>query len=500
MIELREHVDEAHLLATVERGLAAGWRFASLVADQPEPGSHARLDYVFVVPGRRAPLVVRLADAVTPPSIARVCPAASWAERETRDQYGISFTGSPDDRALVHHEDWPPGLAPLSAGVECALPVERVAGAYAYDHVEGEGVMEIRVGPIHAGIIEPGQFRFSTVGETVLGLEIRLGYVHRGVELAARGRVPAAAIVLAERISGTASVAHAVALARALEYALAVEVPPAHAACRTLLVELERLYNHVGDLGNLCAGTALSAVGAQGMVLKETLHAAAARLTGSRYLRNLVGLGGVRRLPERAATGAAIDAVVAVGGELEQLAARFFGSSTNLERLTGTGVLSIEHARALGTVGVVARASGLALDSRSDLDFPQAIDRELYATFVPVTDTTGDVAARARVRLAEARASLALCQDIAKRLAGLPAAPAGAPARAVGEGLGWCEGPRGEILTYARVADGKIVRMRVRSPSRMNWPAIEHAMPGNIVPDFPLINKSFNLSYAGCDL
>jgi Ni,Fe-hydrogenase III large subunit/Ni,Fe-hydrogenase III component G len=499
VIEHREHVDEAHLWAAVERGLAAGWRFASLIADQPD-APRVRLDYVFVAPDRRTPVVVRVDEAVRPPSIARICPAASWAERETRDQYGVVFASSPDARALVHHEDWPADLAPLREGVELAVPVERVAGSYTYDHVEGEGVMEIRVGPIHAGIIEPGQFRFSTVGETVLGLEIRLGYVHRGVELAARGRTPAAALVLAERISGTSSVAHSVALARAMEHALGIEVPPAHAACRSLLVELERFYNHVGDIGNLCAGTALSAVGAHGMILKEELHAAAAHLTGSRYLRNLIGLGGVRRLPQRAEVTAAIDAASRIGVELEHLAARFFGSSTNLERLTGTGHLAIEHARALGTVGVVARASGIATDSRTELEFPSPIDRELYATFAAVTETTGDVAARARVRLAEARAALVLVQDIAKRLAGIAPQHAGVPTRTGGEGLGWCEGPRGEILTYVRVVDGRIARMRVRSPSRMNWPAIEHAMPGNIVPDFPLINKSFNLSYAGCDL
>lgn len=499
MIEPIEVIAEARLPELVEHGLAAGWRFASLVADQPQASS-VRLDYVFVAPGMRTPVVVRVEDATQPASIARICPAASWAERETSDQFGIQFRGSPDPRPLIHHEDWPSGVAPLRVGSELTVPVDRAAGTYVYDHVEGEGVMEIRVGPIHAGIIEPGQFRFSTVGETVLGLEIRLGYVHRGVELAARGRTPASALVLAERISGTSGVAHTVALARALESALAVEVPPAHAVARSLLVELERFYNHVGDLGNLCAGTALSGVQAHGMIIKEALHEVAARLTGSRYLRNLVGFGGVRRLPERESIAEAVVAVTRAGSELEHLAKRFFGSSTNLERLTGTGVLAAQHARALGTVGVVARASGVATDSRADLDFPTPIDRELYATFAPVTDATCDVAARARVRLEEARASLVLIQDMAKRLAGIASGPAGAAKRNAGSGLGWCEGPRGEIVTYVRVADGRVARMRVRSPSRMNWPAIEHAMPGNIVPDFPLINKSFNLSYAGCDL
>ena len=494
-------LDAEQLVGVVDRAMVAGWRFASLVADQPLP-PRAHLDYVLVAPRVGAPVVLRVEvpEAGEVPSIARICPAAAWAERETADLHGVRFAGSPDRRPLVHHEDWPTDVHPLRADAAITVPVERCSGVYTYDLVEGEGVMEIRVGPIHAGIIEPGHFRFSTVGETVLGLEIRLGYVHRGVELAACGRTPAAALILAERISGTASVGHAVALARAIECALGIEVPRIHALWRTLLIELERLYNHAGDLGNLCAGTALAGVLAEGMIIKEALLAANARCTGSRYLRNLIGLGGVRRLPEAAALEDATAAAYRAGAALEKLAVKFFGSATNLERLTGTGVLSFEHARNLGCVGVVARASAVATDSRVELDHPTAIDREIYADHIAATAITGDVAARAQVRLDEARRSLVLVRRIADRLGGLPVAPPGLPWRGDGEGYGWCEGPRGEIVTFARLVGGRLARLRVRSPSRMNWPAIEHAMPGNIVPDFPLINKSFNLSYAGCDL
>jgi Ni,Fe-hydrogenase III large subunit/Ni,Fe-hydrogenase III component G len=499
----RSHaVDAARLVTVAEHAVATGWRFASLVADQPAPDA-IRLDYAFVVPHVRVPVVLRLelpADAPSVASIAAACPAASWAEREVADMFGVTFAASPDPRPLLHHEDWPAGRYPLRGSTEVSRQIDRTGGAYRYDLVEGDGVMEIRVGPIHAGIIEPGQFRFSAVGETVLGLEIRLGYVHRGVELAARGRAPDAAVVLAERISGTASVAHAVACARAIEAALAIEVPPAHALSRSFLVELERLYNHVGDLANLCAGTALSAVGAEGMELKERLLAANAALTGTRYLRNAIGIGGVRRPFDPTAIDAAVATAEAIGAATDRLADKFFGSASNLERLTGTGVLSPEHARNLGTVGIVARASGVAVDSRVDLDHPSPIDREVYARLVPVTDPAGDVAARARVRLLEARAAIAVLRSLAGRLVAPATEPARTRPHADGEGYGWCEGARGEIVTYARVAGGRIARLKVRSPSRMNWPAIEHAMPGNIVPDFPLINKSFNLSYAGCDL
>jgi Ni,Fe-hydrogenase III large subunit/Ni,Fe-hydrogenase III component G len=499
----RSHaIDAAGLSAVARHAVATGWRFASLVADLPAP-DRIRLDYAFVAAHVRVPVVLRLelaADAPRVVSIAEACPAASWAEREVADMFGVAFVGSPDPRPLLHHEDWPAGLHPLRAAADVSRRIERTGGTYRYDLVEGDGVMEIRVGPIHAGIIEPGQFRFSAVGETVLGLEIRLGYVHRGVELAARDRPPEGAVVLAERISGTASVAHAVACARAIEAALAIEVPPAHALFRTFLVELERLYNHVGDLANLCAGTALSAVGAEGMELKERLLAANAALTGSRYLRGAIGIGGVRRPFDPDAIDAAVATAESVGAATDRFADKFFSSASNLERLTGTGVLSAEHARNLGTVGIVARASGLAIDSRADLDHPTPIDREVYARLIPVTEHAGDVAARARVRLYEARAGIAVMRAIAARLVVPQAEAPRARPRADGEGYGWCEGARGEILTYVRLAGGRVARLKVRSPSRMNWPAIEHAMPGNIVPDFPLINKSFNLSYAGCDL
>ena len=473
------HVAPERLRAIVDHGVADGWRFAALLA-HPE-GDGVRLDHVFMVPGQRQPLLLGLPALREAPSIALACPGASWAEREVHDLHGVRFTDSPDDRPLLDHPD-----------------------DYAFRHIEGDGVMEIRVGPIHAGIIEPGHFRFSAVGETVLGLEIRLFYVHRGVERLARGLTPAAALVLAERISGSGSVAHALALARAMESALGCTVPPAHALMRSLLLELERFTNHAGDLGNLCAGTALASLLAEGLIIKERLLAASQQLTGSRWLRNLICLGGVRRLPgpaERAAT-------LAVLGEqavaLERVADKLFGTASNLERLTGTGTLSPEHARNLATVGVVARASGLGLDSRADLDFPSPADAEAYRDLVVVTDSAGDVAARARVRVGEARESLRLCRHIDALLTGAAASASaagpGAATRDSGEGLGWSEGARGELVTWVRLEAGRLGGLRVRSPSRMNWPAIEHAMPGNIVPDFPLINKSFNLSYAGCDL
>jgi Ni,Fe-hydrogenase III large subunit/Ni,Fe-hydrogenase III component G len=491
------------LRRVVDRSARAGWRFASLIADERRPGDVA-LDYVFVAPGVDLPIVLGVlgvpAAGTSLASIALTCPGASWAEREARDLYGVAFADMPDPRPLVHHEGWPADEAPLRRDARGGDSPERVLGEYPFRRVEGEGVMEIRVGPIHAGIIEPGHFRFSAVGETVLGLEVRLLFVHRGVEKVAVGMSPSAAIVLGERVSGISSVAHSLAIARAMEGALGVTMPPSHAALRSLLLELERIYNHVGDLGNLCAGTALSGLLAEGLHLKERLFEANQRFTGTRYLRNLIGLGGVRRMPSRDEIRGLMAEVESVMSAAETWAVKFFGSASNLERLTGTGILSSEHAKNLATVGVVARASGLATDSRADLRFAAPTEGELYRDLRVVTETAGDVAARARVRLEEARESLRLGRRVAKSLEENSAATAGSPAEDSGEGLGYSESARGEIMTYVRLYRGRIARLKIRSPSRMNWPAIEHAMPGNIVPDFPLINKSFNLSYAGCDL
>jgi Ni,Fe-hydrogenase III large subunit len=265
-----------------------------------------------------------------------------------------------------------------------------------------------------------------------------------------------------------------------------------------LLLELERFYNHVADLGNLCAGTAMTGLLAEGFVLKERLWQANAALTGNRQLRGLVGFGGARRSPGRAALEAQLKVVREVLAGLERFAQKYFGSASNVERLQGTGQLAREHALKLSTVGVAARASGVPTDSRFEL--PSELEAWAYRGLEPRTEEAGDVLARAHLRLVEARDSARLCEsllDLASEPC--PSAPA-VPKRASGEGFGWAEGARGEVLTYVRVEEGRLARLRVRSPSRMNWPAVALAVPGDIVPDFPVINKSFNLSYAGCDL
>jgi Ni,Fe-hydrogenase III large subunit len=238
---------------------------------------------------------------------------------------------------------------------------------------------------------------------------------------------------------------------------------------------------------------------AEGLLIKERIWKALGALCGNRLMHGLIGVGGLRRQPGQAELEAAMVVVRQALADLERFSEKYFGSSSNLERLTGTGVLAREHAVKLGAVGPVARASGVETDSRLALAGGE-IEQKAYHGLEMRTLTGGDVLARAQQRLIEARDSVRLCELMQGLAAGAPRAKAGAPSSDHGEGFGWAEAARGEIVTYARVEKGRLARLRVRSPSRMNWPAITLAIPGNIVPDFPLINKSFNLSYAGCDL
>ncbi|MBI3724390.1 NADH-quinone oxidoreductase subunit C [bacterium] len=487
------------LVAQVKSLLDGGARFASLVADDRD-GDPARLLLSYAFVSRSAKELVCLRASVEggrSPSIAPFLPAASWAEREVSELFGWTFEGAPDQRPLVLHDDWPAGQFPLRKSFALTSPPPRDERPFDYCRVEGEGVMEIPVGPIHAGIIEPGHFRFSSIGETVLLLEARLFFVHRGLELRAQGLSPDQGAILAERTSGFGSLAHALAFARAVEAACGISVPAEARRLRALALELERIWNHVSDVAFLCAGTSLAALGAEGSILKERLYRANEALFGSRWLRGVVCVGGVRRAPSPEAVKSALAEVERVLGEFASFEKKLFGSATNMERLAGTGVLKRWTAVALGVVGVAARGSGIATDSRADLPVDDALEKDPFRL---VRQREGDVAARARVRIQEVL--VAWARIAALVAAGLPAAPLRSPVslEATGEGFGWAEGARGELLTYARLERGKIARLKVRSPSRMNWAAVPFAMPGNIVPDFPLINKSFDLSYAGCDL
>jgi len=477
-------IDTADLAAHARALLDAGERLALAAASHD--GDVFTVAYVFGDGPARTELRVRVPVADPRlPSLAGLSFPAGRFEREMADLYGIVPVGHPKPNRLVRHHHWPRSWFPMRADAKAAPPFGDPEGPYPFLAVEGPGVYEIPVGPVHAGLIEPGHFRFSVVGETVLKLKARLWFVHKGIEKLFEGRAPAAGIELAERISGDTAVGHTLAYCRAVEDALGAEVPAEAAAARALLLELERLYNHATDLGALCNDVAHGILNAHAGRVRERLLRLNDRVTGHRLLRGGVVLGGarLRALPEPGETAN-------IAADLAEIAALAQGHTVVADRFDGTAVLAERQARELGTLGYVARASGLDRDLRA-LELPG---------FRPALATGGDVAARFAVRAAECAASAALVTALADRtgpgehLAPLP------PARAAC-GTGQSEAWRGTATHRVQLAaDGTLARVKVVDPSFFNWPALPVALSGAIVPDFPLVNKSFNLSYAGNDL
>jgi len=496
--------------AAAELG-AAGLSLATLAATDDEATSDrdVKVRWVFEPGGGAAPLpdvFVTLLVSLDParpelPSLSPELPAASWHEREAQDLFGIVFRGHPDPRPLVVHDGWPRGLHPLRKRFDAGLrpPVEP-AGEFPHLVVEGEGVFEVPVGPIHAGIIEPGHFRFSTVGESVLHLEPRLFYTHRGLEKRIEGLPVEDALFVAERMCGVCSVSHALGFCEASEQIAGIEVPRRARFLRTLALELERLYNHVGDIGNIAAGASYHYGTSAGQRMKEALQQLAEELAGNRFLRGLVVPGGVRVDLTAGLARAIEEAMAATAEALESLVERIENNPTVTDRLDATGLLPQRDAIALGVTGVAARASGVDRDARRDHPHAAyASERGLQVSVAIETD--GDVHARMDVRAVEARESIRLVRVL---LAGLPAGPILAampgllpPWRA---GLASIESPRGAAIHWLRSgADGRVDRYHLRSASYANWPAVPIAAQSAIVPDFPLVNKSFELCYSCTD-
>jgi Ni,Fe-hydrogenase III large subunit len=422
-------------------------------------------------------------------SATAITPGAVWYERELHDLYGIEIDGHPDLQPLVFHEGWPPDAHPRIHST--ANPVR---GEYRFLSVKGAGVCEVPVGPVHAGIIEPGHFRFSVVGDTVLNLELRHFYTHKGTEARFEGIPVPSGVMLSESVSGDNCFAHAVAYCQAVENGFGISVPPRGRALRLIGLELERMMAHIGDVGALCGDVAFVVPAAYTARLKESLLLASAAVAGTRFWRGLACPGGmIRDLPGEGVRilGAA---VASAAQDFAELAELILETPSVLNRFETTGILKAELARAFCVVGPVARASGLKLDVRRDHPYGR------YRT-VPVTvphHSGGDVLARARIRIEETAISARL---IAQAIDELPAGAVSVPVPWQGstEGFSAVESPRGELLYFICVREGRIQRCHIKAPSFQNWPALPLAMPGNIIADFPLINKSFNLSYSGCD-
>jgi Ni,Fe-hydrogenase III large subunit/Ni,Fe-hydrogenase III component G len=416
-------------------------------------------------------------------------------EREIGDLFGIRALGHPLQRRLVLHSFWPDNYFPLRKD---SVPPAEFTGQgtpYPFLPVEGEGVYEIPVGPVHAGIIEPGHFRFSVVGETVINLQMHLFFTHKGVEKLFEGKTPLEGVELAERISGDTTIGHSMAYCQALEALTDCQIPDRAKYLRVVLLEMERLYNHIGDFGAICKDTGFAVAHAHCFRIRERLFRLNKQLTGNRLLRGGCIPGGVGHdLPPGLNLAAELHAIV---DDFQEVVNISLGNTMLLDRLQGTGRLTFETAKAHGVVGYVARASGLPRDVRRDHPFAAY---PWLAFQVPVFKT-GDVFARTKMRVEEASESVHL---IAQALEKMPDGPLASP---LGKAPAWkpafsmAEGWRGAIVHWV-MADqqGKLYRVKVKDPSFTNWPALPFALLKNIVPDFPLCNKSFNQSYSGNDL
>jgi Ni,Fe-hydrogenase III large subunit len=427
------------------------------------------------------------------PSVGRLHAPAIRLERAMRDLVGLEPEGLADARPWLDHGKWerrPPGP------VRHSFAAPR---AYSFLAAEGDSLHQIPVGPVHAGIIEPGHFRFTANGETVVRLEERLGYTHKGTESLMAGASIERAAVLAGRVSGDSTVAFALAFSLAAEAALGVEVPPRAVWLRALLAELERLANHFGDIGAVCNDAAFAILHAHYALLREQVLRTAETCFGHRLMMDRVVPGGIQR--DLTAEGArALLAVVAnCRKRFPELVEVYDNTASLKDRTVGTGILSPALAQRFAAGGFIGRGSGRNFDARRTPGYAP-YDRLQFE--IPVVQA-GDVNARVWIRISEVGQSLALIEQILEQLPSGSILAAAAAERAPHgcEGVALVEGFRGDVLAWVRIgAGGSVERCHLRDPSWFQWPLLEAAIEGNIVADFPLCNKSFNCSYSGHDL
>jgi Ni,Fe-hydrogenase III large subunit/Ni,Fe-hydrogenase III component G len=437
------------------------------------------------------------AEAPDYPDLAEHFPAAGRMQRAAFDLTGVAPLDPADGRPWLRHGAWPAGVHPLRRDVVARSVWPAAPDDYTFVSVSGDGVHEIPVGPVHAGTIEPGHFRFSVVGERVLRLEARLGYTHKGIEKRFESMTLDEGAALAGRVSGDSTVAFAWAYAMAVEQLSGASVPPRAAAFRAMLLERERVANHLGDLGALGNDAGFAFGLAQFSRLKEDWLRTNGKFWGHRYLMDRIVPGGLSDDLDDAHLPVLARQVQDLADEVARLRRIYDEHGGLQDRLRDCGVVSNDLARRLGLTGLAARASGMAVDLR--VGCPVAPYDALAVRCA--TRSEGDVAARTAVRFDEVMESLRLIGLLAETLPDGPTRVAVPSARQGACGIGRLEGWRGEVLVFVEAgADGRIRRCHPHDPSWQNWPLLEHAILGNIVPDFPLINKSFNLSYSGVDL
>ncbi len=430
-------------------------------------------------------------------SISTTVHAAARYEQEIHDLFGLIPIGHPHLKRLVLHGNWPEDNFPLRKDFPLSHKPQTVDCISEFTKIEGEGVFEIPVGPVHAGIIEPGHFRFSVAGEPIFNLEAQLYYVHKGIEKLCEGNNPEKCFYISERISGDETIANSLAYCQAIEKIAGINIPVRAEYIRVLFAELERMTSHFGDLSGICIDVAYGFAGSQFNMLRAWSYEMATQLCGMRFLRSVNRLGGVRKDFVSGKEESLLEKLNRIQKELEDTVDIIFNSSMFNDRTENTGILDKNIAFDLNAVGPPARASGISNDIRKQ--FPYAAYPKLKFK-VPVY-TDGDVNSRMKVKIKEVFESISLMRQVIENI------PAGKNFEQMGplephkEAFGITEAPRGENVHWVMTDNnGNIFRYKIRTPSFCNWPALCYAVAGNIVPDFPLINKSFNLSYAGNDL
>jgi Ni,Fe-hydrogenase III large subunit len=450
----------------------------------------ARVHAIFVgADGQVLPAAVPVDDGKYP-ALSPTRPSAAWFERMIRDLWGHQAECGRDLRPWLDHGRWPQH-APLSVH---PTPSAGAPEPPEFLSAEGEDLHQIGDGPIHDGIVEPGHFRFHALGETIVRLEVRLGYAHKGQFALMRGKSPRAAARYAARLSGDSAVAHSVAYARAVEAALAVEAPPRAHALRGVMAELERVANHLGDIGTTANEAAFAVLPARFGWHREAMLQAVARAFGHRLMMDCVVPGGVAG--DLAPDGAEVilRALDLMDAELPELIRIYDDTSSLVDRMVGTGIIAPDLVARFAAGGFIGRSAGRGFDARRSPGYPPYSD---FPLSVPVR-SKGDVDARVRIRLDELRASGRLLRHL---LALLPDGPLAVELpRTSGEGIGVAEGFRGDIWHWISLDSGLIAAAFLRDPSWLQWPLLEAATDGNIVADFPLINRSFNCSHSGVDL
>src|SRR5690348_4861585 len=463
--------------------------------------------YVFEKDGSFIFIIVSTGQSQSFPSIALHIPAAALYEREIKDMFGLIPAGNPDERPLVLHEHWTDGIFPVRKEFELGTKVKRQEKEYQFLKVQGEGICEIPVGPVHAGIIEPGHFRFSILGENIINLETRLFYTYKGIEKLAESMKLDDALFLSERIAGDESVANSSAYCQAIEKIACVEIPNRAKKIRTIFGELERIYNHIGTLAGISTDASFPFGAARLNILKERMMQLNESLCGSRILFGVNRIGGVRSNITDENKKLILDTLSEILDDFEKIITLLKSKSSFMDRLRSTGTIPKKVAYDLGVVGVVARCVGIDTDTRNDHPYASyylhnhKTSQQKMQHQIEMEKRSGDALARFEVRVQEVRESIdiikesldldddALFVNIPEHLE---------PFRSA---LGYAESHRGQTLHWVMVGENNsISRYKVRTASFCNWPIIEQALLSDIVPDFPLVNKSLDLSYSGNDL